>query len=401
MPPWLEFCLLALCGLWILGFAYLFWATLRVRQFDQLQFTAPQVWPRLSVVIPACNEAGQIESAADSLLRQVYPNFEVILVDDRSSDATGEIIDRLAARDSRIRALHVQSLPDGWLGKVHALQRGVDLANGDWLLFTDADVHFAAGTLRQAVGWAVHRRLDHLALAPLAVQRSFLLDIVVHSFMLLFLLGTRAAGINQPRSRGFVGVGAFNLVRRETFERTSGFSWLRLEPSDDVGLALMIKLAGGRSFFAFAQRHLSVAWYPSVAAMFKGLEKNLFGATANYHWWLTMFQVGAILALAVAPASAILFGWSQSADRLLYLGVAALTIHWAFCLFATSGGWRSRLSLLLALIGLWMIGAMMAHAARKCLVQRGIDWRGTHYPLAELRANQRVSLLSRRIWPAK
>ena len=384
--------LIALCGLWSLGFIYLFWARFRVPQFHQLIFAAPKDWPSLSVIIPACNEAANIEAAVNSLLQQDYPNFEIVLVDDRSTDGTGKIIDRLAAREPRIRALHVQTLPEGWLGKVHALDRGVEVAKGDWLLFTDADIHFAPGTLRRAVGWAAANRIDHLALAPLAVQQSFLLDIVVHTFMLLFLIGTGAAGINRPTSRAFAGVGAFNLVRRVAFNRTPGFPWLRLEPCDDVGLGLMVKRAGGRSFFAFAQQHLTVAWYPSVAAMFKGLEKNLFGSTANYRWWLTVVDTFALTALAEAPALALLIGLTESRGLLLSAGFSALALHWVFSLGATTQGWRSRFSLLFAPVGLMMIGAMMVHAAWKCLAQGGIDWRGTRYPLEQLRAGQRVKL---------
>jgi len=392
-----EVMLLGLCGMWISGFVYLFWAAVRVPEFHRLPFTPLQEWPLLSIIVPACNEAGNITSAVASLLRQDYPNFELILIDDRSSDGTGEIIDRLAADDGRVRALHVETLPEGWLGKVHALQRGVELAQGDWLLFTDADVHFAKGTLRRAMGWAVGERIDHLALAPLAVQRSFLLEVVVHAFMLLFLIGTRAAGINRPGSSGFVGVGAFNLVRRSRFQSTPGFQWLRLEPCDDVGLGLMIKNAGGRSFFAVAQQSLKVAWYPSVTAMFKGLEKNLFGASANYRWWVTVIQASGIFALAAAPAMTTFLGLGQSSNRLLFVGLVALGTHWTFSLVATAEGWRSRLSLLLAPVGLGLIGAMMLHAARKCLANGGIDWRGTHYPLAQLRAGQRVSLAGRRL----
>ena len=387
-----EAALLALCGLWICGFLYLSWTALRLPQFHRLQHAPPAEWPSLSIVIPACNEAATIAGAVESLLRQDYPNFELILVDDRSTDGTGAIVDRLAARDARIRALHVKTLPEGWLGKVHALQRGVEIAKGDWLLFTDADVHFAAETLRQAVGWGVNNRIDHLALAPLAVQRSFILDIVVRTFALLFLIGTRAAGVNRAGSRGFVGVGAFNLVRRACFRRTPGFRWLRLEPCDDVGLGLMIKRAGGRAFFAFAPQHLTVAWYPSVPAMFKGLEKNLFGATADYRGWLTVIETLAIYALATAPAIALFAGLAERRRLLLSAGIAALAIHWIFSFWTATEGWRSRLSLLLAPVGLMMIGAMMVHAAWQCLAQGGIDWRGTRYPLEHLRAGQRVKL---------
>jgi glycosyl transferase family 2 len=366
-----------------------------VPQFHRLKFTAPLQWPSLSIVIPACNEAANIEGAVESLLQQDYPDFELILVDDRSTDGTGEIIDRLARREPRIRALHVKTLPEGWLGKVHALERGVEVATGDWFLFTDADVHFAAGTLSRAVGWAAGNGIDHLALAPLAVQRSFLLDIVVHAFMLLFVIGTGAAGINRPSSRAFAGVGAFNLVRRTAFQRTPGFPWLRLEPCDDVGLGLMVKRAGGRAFFAFAQEHLTVAWYPSVAAMFQGLEKNLFGSTANYRWWLTAIETLGICALAAAPATAALVGLSEGRALLFSAGLTALALHWAFSLSASTQGWRSRVSLLFVPLGLLMIGAMMVHATWKCLAQGGIDWRGTRYPLEQLRTGQRVKLLSR------
>jgi len=390
-----EAALIALCAFWIAGFGYLVWVSLRLPQLQQLQCSEPKELPALSVIIPACNEASNIAATVESLLRQDYPNFEVILVDDRSTDDTGEIIDRLALRDGRVRPLHVRNLPEGWLGKVHALDRGVGMARGEWLLFTDADIHFAPGTVRQAVSWAAANRIDHLALAPLAVQQGFLLDIVVHAFMLLFLIGTRAAGINRPGSRAFVGVGAFNLVRRAVFQRTPGFPWLRLEPCDDVGLGLMVKRVGGRSFFAFARHHLTVAWYPSVAAMFKGLEKNLFGSTADYRWWVTAIESCGLAALAAAPALATWIGLSQGRGFLFSAGLAALTLHWGFSWWAADHEWRSRLSLLLAPVGLVLIGAMMVCAAWKCLAQGGIVWRGTRYPLAQLRAGQRVKLLAK------
>jgi len=391
----MDVALVALCLLWMSGFVCLFRARLGLSQFHRLEFAPPPQWPALSVVIPACNEAANLEAAVESLLRQDYPNFELILVDDRSIDRTGEIIDLLALRDRRIRVLHVKTLPDGWLGKVHALDRGVEVAAGDWLLFTDSDVHFAAGTLSRAVGWAAANRIDHLALAPLALQQSFLLDVVVHTFMLLFLIGTRAVGINRPESSAFVGVGAFNLVRRAAFERTPGFPWLRLEPCDDVGLGLMLKRAGGRCFFAFAPEHLTVTWYSSVAAMFKGLEKNLFGSTANYRWWVTVINLFALAGLAVGPAAAVFVGVSNSSALLFSAGFAAMALHWGFSLSAATQGWRSRVSLLLAPLGLLMLGAMMVHAAWKCLAQDGIDWRGTCYPLEHLRAGQRVKLISK------
>src|SRR5438876_9454886 len=121
--------------------------------------------PRLSVVVPARDEASGIGRAVESLLAQDYPDLEIIVVDDRSSDATGAVLAKLAARDSRIRAIRVDQLPAGWLGKNHALWRGAESASGEWLLFTAADIVFAQGAVRRAVAYAVAEQLDHLTLA--------------------------------------------------------------------------------------------------------------------------------------------------------------------------------------------------------------------------------------------
>lgn len=390
--------LIVLCGLWCWAFGYLFLAAYRLPHLHRLAMADAPQWPALSVIVPACNEAANLEAALATLLQQDYPKLEIIAVDDRSSDGTGAIVDRLAASDSRVRAVHVTSLPADWLGKVHALQRGIDNASGDWLLFTDADVHFAQGTLKRSLALAMAKQLDHLALVPRTSQRGFFLDIAVAAFGLLFLLGTRAANLNRPGTRSFAGVGAFNLVRRECLQRTDGFAWLRLEPCDDVALALTIKRAGGRSFFAMARHELTVAWYPSLRAMFRGLEKNIFGATANYRWWMTMVQVFALMAVAMAPLSALFLAASRHGGLLLYASLTALTLHGVFCLLAATDGWRGRMHLWFLPVGLWLVAAMMIHAAWRCLSQGGIEWRGTRYSLAQLRAGQRIKFADDGSW---
>lgn len=388
LNPLLSF----LCVCWIIAFLYLMRAITTLPQLDREQSPTPKRWPRLSIVVPACNEAEHLESAMTTLLRQDYPDLEIILINDRSTDATGEIIDRLAKSDPRVNATHIRTLPTGWLGKVHALHCGVARATGEWLVFTDADVGFASCALRRAVAFSLDNGIDHLALIPRTIQRGFLLDIVVHAFGLLFLLGTRAASINQPGSRAFVGVGACNLVRTDSFRRTPGFGWLRLEPCDDMGLGLMIKRAGGRSHLAFSRADLTVEWYSSVPAMFKGLEKNLFAGAANYRWWLMSIVVATICFLAAAPPVSFLVGWLDKSYLLTLTAGATVAIHFAVSLRFADEGWKSILSSMLFPVGLGLLSAMLLRAGWKCLRNGGIDWRGTRYPLDQLRAGQRVKL---------
>ena len=386
--------LISLCAAWVAGLSYLIVSIKRLPVLRKQHTPEPAVWPRLSVVIPACNEAANLESAVATLLQQDYPDLEIILVDDRSTDTTGTVIGRLAHQDPRIRSVHIETLPHGWLGKVHALHRGVEQASGDWLLFTDADVHFAGGTLRRAVAFVLHQGVDHLALIPQTIQKSFWLEVAVATFGLLFFITTRAASVNRPGSRAFVGIGAFNLVKTERFHQTPGFEWLRLEPGDDVGLGMMIKQAGGTTRLAFAYEHLSIQWYPSVAAMFKGLEKNLFGPGSLYRWWLMLLQVGMMGMLVAAPYVSLAFGLAQGLLPLWIAGAAAITMQLIFPVLFVAEPQAKSLSLLLFPVGVLMITAMMLRAGFQCLKNGGIDWRGTHYPLDQLRAGQRVKFLS-------
>lgn len=380
------------CLGWALGFIYLVWTVRNLPRLSRLAVKSGPLaqWPGLSVVIPACNEGQYIESALNSLLAQNYPRLEIVVVDDRSTDDTGEIIDRVAGRDARVRPVHIQSLPSGWLGKVHALHQGMKQASGEWLLFTDADIHYAPGSLQKAINAAVKAEVDQLSLLPRVTTRSFWLGVAVRSFGLLFLYSTRAAQAHKTDNEYFIGVGAFNLVRREAFARTPGFEWIKLEPGDDAALGMMIKQAGGKICFAMAEEELSLDWYSSIGAMFKGLEKNLFGAGAHYQWWRVLAQILAAWGLVMAPLTGLLVGLNYGQALVLIIAVLTIALHLGFALVLAQKNIRDFVYLLLFPAGLLLINAMMIRAAYRCLRNDGIDWRGTHYPLAQLRAGQRI-----------
>jgi cellulose synthase/poly-beta-1,6-N-acetylglucosamine synthase-like glycosyltransferase len=212
-----------------------------VRDFDD---PALAEWPRVSMVIPARNEEETIEPAVRSRLRDAYPNLEVLLIDDRSTDGTGAAIDRLAAEDSRVVPVHVTELPADWLGKQHAMQVGLDHASGTWILFTDADVHATPGCLRRAVARCEVRGFDLLAVIPELRGAGFVLDAVIAQFLRTVLVATRPWAIQDAGTSGGVGAGAFSLVRRSTLDRSPGLEWLKLELADDIALGQMLKASG-------------------------------------------------------------------------------------------------------------------------------------------------------------
>ena len=233
------------CVYWL----WMFVGTVRVVRavpwLARAAYSPPQTWPKLSIVIPACNEAAALESALGSVLEQDYPDLEIILIDDRSTDGTAAIVDRMAMTDPRIRAFHVLQLPENWLGKVHALDYGTLKSSGSWLLFTDADVHMAPGTLRRAIAYALENAADHLAVVPDLGQFAF--GRCQPGTLLPDLHGRGASvGRGQSEIRCLHRRGAFNLVRREALNRTAGFDWLRLEVADDMGLGMMLKRSGAR-----------------------------------------------------------------------------------------------------------------------------------------------------------
>ncbi|MEM1128208.1 MAG: glycosyltransferase family 2 protein [Bacteroidota bacterium] len=354
--------------------------------FEEQTPAPPTVWPRLSVIVPACNEEATIEAALTSLRGQDYPNLELVLINDRSTDATGALIDGIAAADDRVQAVHIDTLPEGWLGKVHALHVGVQRATGTWLLFTDADILFAPGALQRAVGLALEQEVDHVAIGPQVHTPSFLLNVSVRTFAGLFLHNTKAHAVNRPNSDRHIGIGAFNLVRRAAWAQTEGFDWLRLEVADDVGVGLALHRHGARSFFTIAQREVAVEWYPTLGAMFKGMEKNLFAAAAGYRLSRALVAVVGMVLLCLAPVVALLY-------PVPYLWVGGVLTMTAVAAGAVAGATRFGQplgALLLAPLGLLLVAAMLLRSTVQTLRRGGVEWRGTRYDLEALRHAQRV-----------
>jgi glycosyltransferase involved in cell wall biosynthesis len=363
------------------------WVALRVRraipELRHLNVPSPKSWPRLSVIVPARDEALDAEAAARSRLATDYPEVELVLVNDRSSDETGGIFDRLAETDARVKAVHVRELPEGWLGKVWAMQKGLDVANGEWILFTDADVHLSPDALRRAVAWCESRKLDHLTALPQLPQGGWLLDAAFAAFGRLFSLGTRMWEAGDPESKTAIGVGAFNLVRRTALDRIGGMKHLQLDVADDVMLAVLLKQSGARAGVVNGRRAVMLDWYRSLPEMMRGLEKGLYAYAGRCQLW-RMLMVGTLALLLEAAPWVGLFvphGWiwlKVLCGLALISGIAAsiLTERWM--------GRSARTALTLPLGGL-ILFTIFVRAGWLGWRRGGVLWRGRLYPTALLK----------------
>jgi len=337
----------------------------------------------VSIVVAARNEERNIREALRSLLALDYPQLQLIIVDDRSDDQTGAILDEMATCDPRLKIVHVTGLPGGWLGKNHALWTGSKLAPGDLLLFTDADVVMAPDTLTRAVNYLQQERLDHLAATPEARMPSLFLNMFGATFGLFFGMFTRPWKAADPRSGCHIGIGAFNLVRAETYRQVGGHETIALRPDDDLKLGKIIKKSGFRQRLAYGTGLITVEWYSSVREVVLGLEKNVFAGT-DYRLWLATAGVLFQLAANLWPYFALFV--TKGATLAVYIAIVAVisTIVADGARFHGSSPWYA--------LGFPFTAGLFTFIIIRTvtcnLTKGGIVWRGTFYPLSELRNNR-------------
>jgi glycosyltransferase involved in cell wall biosynthesis len=358
---------------------------------DLLEQGPPAARGSLSVIVPARNEGPGVAAGLRSLLASKGVDLEVIAVDDRSTDETGMAMDALEqeprAAPVRYVVEHVRELPAGWLGKPHAMARGADRAAGEWLLFTDADVVFADDTLARALAWLEREGADHLLVVPTVVARSAGEAMMLPFLHVLSIWGPRLWRVADPRSRDAIGVGAFNLMRRSTYEAVGGWKRLRMEVIEDVRMGYVIKQAGFASRVVTGRNLVRIRWAHGAWGVVTNLTKNVFSAFR--------FRIGLSIAGAVATAVICLLpfagivlgaGWDRAWLWPSVVSLAALaSLYWRYRRFADPSG---------ALIVLWLaafpVAALvfvyaMAQSTVLTFVRGGVVWRGTFYPLRELR----------------
>jgi glycosyltransferase involved in cell wall biosynthesis len=340
--------------------------------------------PHLTVIVPACNEHETIEATLRSLLASTQIRLEIIAINDRSTDTTGELMDKIAVDSAfptshALRILHNHELPQGWLGKPHALELGVRQASAPWILLTDADVLFAPRALELALRLAIATNADHLVLPPMAVRGG--LGGAAMRAILPALAGwnVRFWKVSDPKARDFLGVGGFNMVRTETLRSQGCFECLRMEVVEDLSLGWLVKKAGYRSTVALGPGLVTICWIQGWFGIIRNAEKNGF-AIFRYRPIIAALAIFGLLIQILLPLAAIAAGgWAAMAGLLVYASIAAVIFSNRRLTAA------SPLFALLFAPSVVIIAFALLRSAVLTLSRGGVMWRGTLYPLAELK----------------
>jgi GT2 family glycosyltransferase len=336
--------------------------------------------PKLTVVVPARNEAENIAATLDALLLADYAGLEIVAVDDRSTDDTGRMMDAYAAEySSRLRVIHLEDLPDGWLGKVFAMSVATDRSESEYVLYTDGDVVFSPSILRRAVAYAQDVGADHLVVLPTMLVKARGEGVMLGFFSIFGLWASRLWKVGDPSARrDVIGVGAFNLVRRGALDEIGGWQPQRMAILEDVTLGRRMKAAGMKQRVAFAPGLVLVHWATGGVGLVRGMTKNLFSAF-NFSPLFLLGACGGVAVLFLLPLAGLLW-WSTMLPALLVLASigAAYRTMGEISLVDARYGW-------LFPVGAMAFIAAMLRSMAVTLWQRGVVWRGTRYKLAELR----------------
>jgi GT2 family glycosyltransferase len=380
---------------WCIAFVWM-WRTLAVLQnlpklpnLLDAKYAEPlqnATHPLITVIVPAKNEAQAIEQTLRSLLAQQGLSIEILAVNDRSTDGTGEIMERVAAegraQGKSIGVIHIEELPAGWMGKTHAMALAARQATAPWLLFTDGDIFFEPSCLRRAMQYA-EKEADHLALFPTLIYKSFGERMMLSAIQVLSFVSWRFWKIADPKTtRDSIGIGAFNLIRSEVYRRIGGFEALRMEVLEDLRLGYEIKRQGFRQRIVFGRDLARVHWAAGALGIAHNLTKNIFAVFR----FKPVVLLGACIGLTLfclIPLMGLLGPWPMRLGSVL--AYAAGWVLFRYCGRKFSGipsGYLLVFPFAACLIVYSMMRSMVL-----TLTRGGVTWRGTFYPLAELRRN--------------
>jgi glycosyltransferase involved in cell wall biosynthesis len=339
--------------------------------------------PLVTILIPAKDEAQRIEACVAASLGQDYPNFEIIAIDDRSTDGTGEILDRLAAGERRLTALHVAAgeLPAGWAGKTNALHRATPTARGDWLLFLDSDVVVEPTLLKYLVGAASVRGYDAISLLTGIHGHSMLQETVLPAAAGVWGMMHLVSVTNNDNRKGYaVANGQVFLIRRSAYEAIGGHASARFELAEDVQLMRMLKTAGFRTRLFLGRSLATTHMYGTTRQAIRGWAR-IYATTNRLRSEAVVTAIAILGVSAMVFWPAAIFGVAEARGGAWHWLVAA-GVHWGAMgawlaiIYRASGNSR-RYAIAAPLTFLFVLGILF-YALVMCRTGR-ISWRGTQY----------------------
>ncbi len=375
------------CADWTLALVWCVRTRTLMNRLDEVPDLSGVQWdlcpasaPGLVVVVPAKDEEATIGPAMATLMAQDYPWMQVVAIDDRSTDATGRILDEMAAKHpDRLGVLHLTEEAEGWIAKTFAMEAAARQSRSEWLLFTDADVWFSPSILRRAIAYAEISRADHLVVAPSAVMESWGERVLLGFLSVVGLWGVRPWRVADPKARfDAAGAGAFNMMRRAAWEDLGGFEPQRLAVVEDLTLARRVRAAGMRQRLVFAPGLVPVHWATGMGGLIRGLTKNLWAAV-GFRLWTAMAVLIGLCVVFLGPVVGL--AWVRTLLPSL-ICLACVGVHYRSLEEITGiEAWWGWLYPLGALGMLWAMVRSVAVTGWR----GGVRWRETFYPLHELR----------------
>lgn len=339
--------------------------------------------PLVSVLVPARNEEHRIlRKCLRSISEQDYPRLEIIAVNDRSVDATGEILRQAAAQDSRLLVIEGVEPPPDWLGKPHALAQAFGRSRGEWVLATDADMLYQPQAVRTALDFAQRHNYDALTLLPHINCESFWERVFMPTFGWFMLSALPVEKVNDPARVEAIGVGGFFLIRREALQALGGYEAVRDEVVEDIRMAELLKSSGARLRLEYAPDLISTRMQTNLREIWEGFTKNLFAGTKfsparTVSGAIAVFFF-AVLPIVMALVSALML--TASASNLWPLLLLPTSLTWALQITTfgvVNRAWGVPLRYALTVpLGHALFLSILLNSALKIMTGRGVTWKG-------------------------
>ena len=344
--------------------------------------------PLISVCVPARNEERNIQTCMEAILAQDYPNFEVIVLEDRSTDRTSEILRSIVAQNNKLKVIHGSDLPNGWAGKPHALFQASAAARGDWLCFVDADTFLSPTTLSSCYSKAVETQADMFTIMTFQIMGSFWEKVVMPIVMTALSVGFSPRKVNDPKSKDAIANGQFILIKRSVYNAIGGHASVKDQIVEDKAISERVKWNGYRLIVANGYSVARTRMYTSLPEMWEGWTKNIYLGLSDRPSLMFLGGFGALILLIAAlilPLWPILgvYGYLRGGGWLALIVIIQSFILWAIVIYA-----RARVAIGMGIsawyaftlpLGCAVFAAMMFTSTWKVVSGQGVTWKGRIY----------------------